>query len=214
MAMVFDATGDFSAIVDAAEPLTLLRRGSSVEVAIAGAWRFADRRSEAEPTGGYVISADVTFQFEWPASTTLPQLGDQLRDAAEECYTVLVVERLQGGTRIRCGARSLRIASGLDSLIDVEQAVWADLGSGLEITGWATVRSAVHARIQPDETTIDETADPITSTAIYRVTLDDDSPLDHNHRIVAGDGAVYRMLSYTAAERMDVLPVAVVRREN
>lgn len=206
-------TGHFSAIVDAAEAVTLLRRGSSAEEAIAIAWRYADRRSEAEPTGGYVVQADVEWQFEWSDATKLPQLGDRLRDASGECYTVFAVNRLQGNTRLKCETRSLRIAHGLDCLVDIELAVWEYLGSGLEITGWTSFRPAVHARIQPDETTIDETTEPITSTATYRVLIDDDTPLDHNHRIVAGDGAVYRLLIYTQAERIDGLPVAVVRRE-
>ena len=189
-----DFTGDFSAIVDAAESVSLLRRDASTQVAIATAWRYADRRSEAEPAGGFAVQADVEWQFEWDAATKLPQIGDRLRDSTGECYTVLAVNRLQGNTRIRLETRSLRIAHGLDCLVDIEQAMWEDLGSGMEITGWTTFRPAVHARIQPAETTVDETTDPTTSTTTYRILLDDDATLDHNHRIVAGDGAVYRMV--------------------
>ena len=209
----FDATGDFTVIVDAVEAVTLLRRGSPVQVNVATAWRYTDRRSETEHSGGYAVQADVEWQFEWDATTKLPQLGDRIRDGAGECYTVLAVNRLQAATRLRLETRSLRIAHGLDCLVDIEQAVWEDLGSGPEVTGWTTFRPAVHARIQPLETTVDETTNPITSTATYRVLLDDDAPLDHHHRIVAGNGTVYRLLNYTGAERIDALPVATVRRE-
>ncbi len=209
MPIELDLTGDFSTILDAAESVTLLKRGTSSQTVIATAWRYTDRRAEAEPSGGYTIRADVEWQFEWPADTTLPQLGDRIKDDAGECYTLLAVNRLQGNTRLRCETRSLRIAHGLDCLVDIEQAVW---GEG-EITGWTTFRPAVHARIQPQETTVDETADPITSTATFRILLDDDAPLDHNHRIVAAGGTVYRLLSYEQAERIDRLPVALVRRE-
>jgi hypothetical protein len=209
MPIDFDPMGDFMTIVDAAESVTLLRRGSSDEVSVATAWRSADRQSEAESAGGYAVQADVVWQFEWPAGTTLPLLGDQIKDASSECYTVLAVNQLQGNTRLRCETRSLRIAHGLDCLVDIEQAVW-DEGA---ITGWSTFRPAVHARIQPQETTVDETSDPITSTATCRILLDDETPLDHNHRIVAAGGAVYRLLSYAQAERIDALPVAVVRGE-
>jgi hypothetical protein len=71
----------------------------------------------------------------------------------------------------------------------------------------------VHARIQSHETTVDESAEPVTSTALYQVTLDDDSPLDHRHRIVGGDGLIYRVVSYAGAGRIGELPVAVVRRD-
>ena len=213
MPAAFDPTGDFSAIIDAAEPITLLRRGSPVEVSIAKAWRYTDRRGEAEPSGGYAAQANVEWQFEWDPATKLPHLGDRIRDGAGECYTVLAVNRLQAATRLRLETRSLRIAHRLDCLVNIELAVWEDLGSGPEITGWTTFRPAVHARVQPDEVIVDETSNPITSTATYHVLLDDDAPLDHNHRIVAGDGTVYRLLSYADAERIDQLPVAMVRRE-
>ena len=68
------------------------------------------------------------------------------------------------------------------------------------------------ARIQPEQTTIDNTADPPTSTATYRVMLADDTPLDHNHRLVGPDGAIYQILEYTQAERIDTLPIAKVKR--
>lgn len=204
-----DFTGDFSTIVDGAEVVTLLRRGSPAQVAIPIAWRFIDRRSEAEPAAGLAVQADVEWQFEWDAATKPPQLGDRIRDTSGQCYTVLAVNRLQGSTRLRCETRSLSIAYGLDCLVSIEEAIW-DAGA---ITGWATYRPAVHARIQPTETTVDESIAPVTSIATYRILIDDDTPLDHNHRIVAGDGAVYRLMSYSQAERIDRLPMAVVRRE-
>lgn len=213
MPIDWNPTGDFVAIVDASEPLTLIRHGASSATEIATAWRFRQRHAEAAATGGYVARADATWQFEWPAGSPLPRLGDVLRDATGECYTVLAVERAQGSTRLRCESRSLRIAHGLNCLVDIEQAVWQDLGSEPEITGWTHYRPAVHARIQADTLTVDETTEPVTSTATYKIYLEESVPLDHNHRFVAGDGAVYRLMSYSGAERIDELSVAMVRRE-
>ncbi|WP_442483990.1 hypothetical protein [Aeoliella sp. SH292] len=209
MPIAWNTTGDFSKVVDATEPVTLLRRGSSSKSDIAVAWRFSHRSAEREPTGGYVVATEVVWQFEWPADERLPALGDRLREASGECYTILTVERTQGDTRVKCEARNLRIAHGLDCLVDIQEAIWSDE----EITGWQPLRPAVHARIQPHETTVDETAEPASSTALFRVTLDDDTPLDHRHRIVGGDGVVYRVVSYAGAGRIGELPVAVVRRE-
>lgn len=207
------ATGDFSAVVDALEPVTLRRRGSSEEIAIAKAWRYAARTAESEPAGGYVTASDTEWQLEWDAETPLPQVGDRIVDAMGECWTLLAVEQKQGGTRVHLHSRSLRIAHGLDGLVAIEEAVWEDLGAGPEITGWTTWLPTVHARIQPAVTTVDEATDPISSVATYRITLDTDALLDHNHRIVSGDGTVYRLLTFENAERIDALPVATVRRE-
>ena len=42
--------------------------------------------------------------------------------------------------------------------------------------------------------------------------LADDTPLDHNHRLVGSDGEIYQLLEYTQAERFDTLPVATVKQ--
>jgi hypothetical protein len=209
MPIAWNTTGDFSKVVDATEPVTLLRRGSASKITIAVAWRFSHRSVEREPTGGYVVATDVVWQFEWPAEERLPALDDRLRDASGACYTILAVERTQGDTRVKCEARNLRIAHGLDCLVTIDEATWTDD----EITGWQTLRPAVHARIQPQETNVDESAEPVSSTALFRVTLDDETLLDHRHRIVGGDGTIYRVVSYAGAGRIGELPVAVVRRE-
>jgi hypothetical protein len=209
MAIAWNPAGDFSAIVDATEAVTLHRRGSASKSQIAVAWRSSHRTAEREPAGGYVVATDVVWQFEWPADERLPALGDRLRDASGACYTILAVERTQGDTRVKCEARNLRIAHGLDCLVEIQQAIWTDD----EITGWQTFRPAVHARIQPHETTVEESAEQVTSTALFRVTLEDDTPLDHRHRIVGGDGTMYRVVSYAGAGRIGELPGALVRRE-
>jgi hypothetical protein len=42
--------------------------------------------------------------------------------------------------------------------------------------------------------------------------LADETALDHNHRLVGPDGSIYQVLEYAQAERIDTLPVAVVRK--
>ena len=96
--------------------------------------------------------------------------------------------------------------------MEIQQAIWEDGGSGPEIVGWTTLRTAVPARIQPDHTTIDNAAAPPSSSATYRVLLADDTPLDHNHRLVGPDGMIYQVLEYGQAERIDMLPLATVKK--
>ncbi|QDU54328.1 hypothetical protein [Aeoliella mucimassa] len=207
MAITWNMAGDFSTVLDASEPLTLVRRGGAPRATIDKAWRVVDRRAEAEPTDGRVLQADVEWQFEWPDHVQLPQLGDRLIDAAGEHYTLLAIHRLRGNTRLKVESRNLRVAHRLDCLMDIEQAEW----DAETLVGWTTYRPAIRACVQPSETTVDDSS---SSTTRYRVLLEDpELQLDHNHRLVDSDGAVYRLVSFTNAKRIDALPVAVVERE-
>lgn len=212
MAIELNIAGDFDAIIDLTEPATLKRRRSAETVAIPKAWRYSSLAQQAETGMPGVAQSDLVWQFGWAAEVDLPRIGDSVIDAANECWTILSVEERGAKTRLRCNTRSLRIIHQLIDRIDIQEAVWEDSGSGPEIVGWTTLRAAVPARIQPEHTSIDNTADPPTSTATYRVMLADDTPLDHNHRIVGPDGAIYLLFEYTQAELIDTLPIAKVKR--
>lgn len=213
MAIDLNVAGDFDAIVDTSEPATLKRRGSATTIALAKAWRYASITQEAQSGVSVVARDDVTWQFAWPEAVDLPRIGDAIIDAAGECWTILSVEVRGARSRLRCVARNLRIVHALDDRIEIQQAVWEDGESGPEIVGWQTLRAAVPARIQPEQVTIDHTGNAPTSTSTYRVLLADDTPLDHNHRLVGPDGAIYQIREYSQADRIDVLPIVVVALE-
>ncbi len=40
--------------------------------------------------------------------------------------------------------------------------------------------------------------------------LDDDTALNHNHRLIDPGGSIYELIEYTQAERIDTLPIATV----
>lgn len=214
MAIDLDTAGDFEAILDTTEAVTLKRRGSATTIALPKAWRYSSLTQEAEASVTGVARTDVVWQFAWLDAVDLPRMGDAIIDAAGECWTILSVEVRGANSRLRCVTRNLRIVHELDDRIEIQAAVWEDSGSGPEIVGWTTLRTAVAARIQPDQVTIDYTNDAPTSTAIYRVLLADDTPLDHNHRLVGPDGAVYQILEYSHAERFDALPAAKVKKSD
>jgi hypothetical protein len=203
---------DFSTILDGAEPVSLKRRGAADTVAVPKAWRYSSESAEAQAGISGVARTDVTWQFTWDEAVDRPRVGDLLIDAANECWTILAVVERGNRSRLQCNTRNLRLVHQLDDRIEIQQAIWEDLGSGPEITGWTTLRTAVSARIQPDQTIVDNATDPPTSSATYRVLLADDTPLDHNHRLVGPDGAVYQVQNYTQAERIDALPMATVER--
>jgi len=212
MAIDLNIAADFETIVDTAEAATLKRRGSATTVALAKAWRYSSLTQEAQAGVAGVARHDVTWQFAWPEVVDLPRIGDSILDVAGECWTILSVEVRGAGSRLRCTARNLRILHELDERVEIQQAVWDEGESGPEIVGWQTLRAAVPARIQPEHLIVDHTGDAPTSTATYRVLLADDTPLDHNHRLVGPDGAIYQVLEYSQAERIDVLPMAMVVR--
>jgi hypothetical protein len=203
---------DFSTILDGAEAISLKRHGSADTVAVPKAWRYSFETAEAQAGISGVVRNDVVWQFVWDEAADRPRVGDSLVDAANDCWTILAVVERGTNSRLQCTTRNLRIVHQLDDRIEIQQAIWEDLGSGPEITGWTTLRAAVPARIQPQQTTVDNSVDPPTSTATYRVLLNDDTPLDHNHRVVGPDGAIYQVQEYTQAERTDALPMATCKR--
>jgi hypothetical protein len=203
---------DFSTVLDGTEAVSLKRHGSADTVAVPKAWRFSFETAEAQAGISGVVRGDVVWQFAWDDTVDRPRVGDSLIDAANECWTILAVVERGNRSRLQCNTRNLRIIHQLVDRIEIQQAIWEDLGSGPEITGWTTLRAAVPARIQPDQTTVDNTADPATSSATYRVLLADDTPLDHNHRLVGPEGAVYQVQEYSQAERIDALPMAMAMK--
>lgn len=212
MATDLKIVGDFDSILDTAEAVTLKRRGSATTIAVPKAWRYGSLTQEAQAGVAGVARRDVSWQFAWPEAVDLPRIGDAILDATGECWTILSVEVRGAKSRLRCIARNLRIVHELDDRIEIQRAVWDEGESGPEIVGWQTLRTAVPARIHPEQLLVDHSDDVPTSTATYRVLLADDTPLDHNHRLIGPDGAIYQIVEYSQSERADVLPLAVVKR--
>lgn len=210
--MELDIQDDFDAIIDLVEAVTLKRRGSATTITVPKAWRYSSLSQQAEPGLAGVAQDDVVWQFHWGAEIDPPRIGDAIIDAANHCWTILSVEERGAKTRLRCVTRNLQIVYQLSDRVEIQAAVWEDEGDGPEIVGWTVLRSAVPARIQPLQTTIDNTVDPPTSITTFRIILGDDTPLDHNHRLLGTDGSVFQLLEYSDADRIDALPVATVKK--
>lgn len=210
MSLEFTTAGDFSEVVDGQEGVTLRRAGGWSELELPAALRSFAKHTEAEPSAGDVVAGDLTWEFELPEGEAAPVVGDEIVDGEACCWRLLEVKRLRLGTRYRCQARCLEIAYRLSHLVTIQAAVLEDLGSGPEVTGWETIRPTVRARIQPDETEVDQTASPATSERRFRVILGENLALDHSHRLVDPRGNVFEVDRYLAAERIDALPVAEV----
>ena len=205
---------DFSELVDGLEPVTLRRRGSAKSLKIKAAYREQAETQEAEPSGGAAQQADVVWHLQLPGEESAPRLGDLVVDAQANHWTLLEVEQLSRLGRWKCATRELRIAYGCNDRVDVERAVWEDLGSGPEIVDWKYVRTALPVRIQLEEQEIvNAAATPPTKQSIYQVVLSESIGIEPDDRLVAEDGTSYRVQSLKQADRIDVLPMARVVRE-
>jgi len=208
MTLQLNTLGDFAAVVDGAEEITLKRRDRATTIAVPIAWRSSSRTLEAEPTDGHVARADIVWHFPWGHESGPPRLGDMLIDATDECFTILSVDRYVITGRVRCEARNLRIVYQLNDRVDVQVATIEDLGDGPEIVGWTTIRAALPARVQPDRIEVDNTTTPATAVTYYRIILGEQFALEANTRFVSPQGDVYQLVECTQAERIDALPVA------
>ncbi len=94
--------------------------------------------------------------------------------------------------------------------VDIERAVWDDMGHGPQIVDWFFVCMDVAVRIELSEMVWDTTTTPPTRQMLYDITLSKPLPLEPDDRFVGEDGALYRLLEM---EQRDKSPVAKVVRE-
>lgn len=208
----FDATTDFAQAVDGLESVSLLRRGSSQAVAISSARRQQETTLESEPSDGAARQADIQWHLQLPVGELSPEVGDAVVDLQGNRWTILQVEALSYLGRWKCAARDLRIVYGCLDRVDIERAVWDDLGSGPEIVGWNYAFSALPVKIQPSKVVVDNSVTPVITTAHFDIILSETIALEPDDRFVDEAGTIYQLVSYEQSERIDVLPIAKVTR--
>ncbi|MDZ4659299.1 MAG: hypothetical protein SH868_17130 [Bythopirellula sp.] len=194
---------DFAQVVDGLEEVTLRRRDGMTSIAVIAARRQGVQQREAEPSGGAVTEANAEWHLAL-AENLAPRVGDVVVDAQGGRWTILVAEELPQLGRWKCVTRELRIAYGCGERIDIERPIWST-GETPEIVGYVYVATALPVRIQPvTVSSYDQ--------ATFRIILGESLALEPGDRFVAGDGTIYTLQSYEQAERIDVLPVAMVVR--
>ena len=204
---------DFSELVDNLEVVTLRRANSTEDWKVRYAVRQQIQAEQAEPSNGTVLQADVIWHLQLSDQEIAPQLGDLVIDQQKNRWTILEIQRLDMLGRWKCTTRELRIAYGCHDLVDVDRAVWDDIGSGPEIVSWQPICSALPVKIQPTDMILDSSTAPPTKQFLYQIVLSESVALEPDDRLTAEDGTSYRLQSLQQAERIDVLPVAQVLRE-
>jgi hypothetical protein len=208
-----NAETDFAQLVDGLESIELLRRNNADTLAISAARRLETISREANPSDGLVQQADAVWHLQMPTGESAPKIGDVFLDSNAGRWTILERQELSLLGRWRCETRDLSVAFGCQDRVDVERAVWDDLGSGPEIVDWVYAFTALPVKIQPDEIVVD-TSDPPVTKSFFQIIFSQSILLQPDDRFVAEDGTVYLLQSYEGAERIDRLPVAKVLRKD
>ena len=139
----FNPNEDFADFADHLEPVTLRRRGSTQALVIETAFRQGGVTKEMQPSGGTVLQTDATWQLQLPAEETPPQIGDTVIDQQKNRWTILKTEEFSLLGRWKCVCRELRIAHGCTDRVDIERAIWDDIGNGPEIVDWTYICMAL-----------------------------------------------------------------------
>ena len=205
---------DFATCIDDLEPVTLRRRSSTKEIAVDRAYRQKVFSKESVPSNGAAVQAETVWHLQLATGEMGPQVGDVVIDGNAQRWTILNSEQLHSLGRWKCTSRELSIAYDCRDLVDVERAVWDDIGSGPEIVDWTGICAAVPVSIRLDEMVLDNSTDPPTKQLLYQIVLSESLDLESDDRLVAQDGPRYRVQSMQQAERIDVLPVVTALRED
>jgi hypothetical protein len=217
MSLNFDPTYDLSAIVDGAETVTLLRRGSTIGEAgdvVAGAVRRAISAAEATIVNSSDVRKSVAGDGQHMALSVVwhlptvdlslgPRLGDVILDGQNQRWVVLEVKRTTLGARWRCETKNVVIAYGLDDTISVLKTA--------DGAAWRVWQTGVRARIQPVKTEITTTDGVSTTTNHSRIFVEENLELTHNCRIRGPDGTIYTIVSSVGAERIGELQTIEVK---
>jgi hypothetical protein len=220
MSLELNASDDFAPWVDGLECVMLRRRDAGGNVLVAAALRRRTTSQEAEPSGGAARQSDAVWHLQLSEAESAPQVGDVvieglvdgLIDGNVRQWTILQVEEQSLLGRWKCLTRELLVAFGWDDRVDVQRAVWGDLGEGPVIVDWDFVYTALPVRIQPDETAVTGPMDAPTSNSRFTIILGEPFPLRPDDRFVAADGMVYRLESIEQMDLIDALPIARVVR--
>lgn len=212
MSATFDPSTDLAQVADGTQQVTLLRRGGGPqgEIEIAHALARAITQREAASSDGRYTRSDVAWHLPVAELIEGPHPGDLVCERAGRRWTILEVQLVALRTRWRCIARNLAIAHRLDQAVTVLEAVYRKQPCGTAEPVWRAWRTGIPARIQPLRAEVVLGGQARRTVHRYQVYLADLVPLDQRHRILASDGTVYRVLSWSAAERIDQLPAAEV----
>ncbi len=205
MSVGFDPSTDFEDITDGLEAVTLDRRGSTPNTSIALALQRNITNREIAQSDGKYLAGDVRWHLPDALVGADPRAGDTIVDAVGSRYTILQPWHDTLENRWKCVSRNARVVYRLEDPIRIEHATYAKEDGGAQEPTWHDWRTGIRARIQP--TITDISVENMAKRAVREVTIfiREDLPITQNQRVVARDGAIYKVTGYTGAERIGEL---------
>jgi head-tail adaptor len=205
MSAVFDPAGDFAAVADATEAITLTSP-SGAKTAVGAALRRAVTEREAAASQGKYTRADVKWHVPRSQSPAAPAIGATITDAAGGVWTVLKVEQDVQGDRFALWTRRLAIAEGLTEIVHVQTAAWSKDAQGAAAATWNLAVPNVAARIQVVEGSLSADQGRPALRVLHRIYLARQIELTASMRIFhPATGQAYRILRVTRPQRLDEL---------
>ncbi len=191
-------------VVQGTETITLSRRGDD-NVSIDGTKRRALGLAEAAKSDGQYTTNDIRWHIPVDNLADPPRLGDVLIDAGSDRFTVLDVQLATIKTRWRLITRNVRIVHRLNARVTILFATYEKGTGGAAEPVWHTQKAGVWARIEPNTENLGVENNARRTVKSVLIFVETDEEIDHTNRVQSADGIVYKITSYTGAERIGEL---------
>ncbi len=210
---MLDLRGDFAAVVDGLEPITLRMPGVA-SVSVPMAHRGQVDAAEVEASNGQLRQSDTVWQWESDPATPLvkPPLGSTILDRHLSVWTILAIRLQVMSHKWEAVCRDLAVAAGLNNAITLLQATYTRDSNGEAIATWTAVSEGLRARVQPTDATAEVQLGADQVKREVRITVEE--PIDSDliaggvHlRVVDASDRHYIVTGYEQSERIDTLPV-------
>ena len=213
MSFKTDIAGDFAAVVDGLEEVTLappdgLLGVQSVEVE--SALRRAVSKREAAASQGKYTTSDTAWHF--PLSAGTPYLGGTITDGDGGEWRILEAHKETLSARWRCICRELAIIGGLDTYITIQKRTASKASDGSAVYTWAVYKVNMRARIQQEAAQREKEREQRTSRITGTVFFAEQVLLGEQYRIVAQDGTVWEIAGDSQRDSITGLYTVSVER--
>lgn len=196
MSFNVDIAGDFGDVVDWLNPATV--DGTEVDHCL----RRAIDTKEAAASGGKYLASDVAFHVDIAERATRPAIGGSIVDD-DGTWTILSVAKQTLANRWRCVCRLLWIDPTLT--VTIQKATFAKGITGANEPTWTTLASGVVAKIHIEEREVESTRANRTTRTRANVYFAAPQAITVACRVVASDGAIYKILSWDGFDDIENL---------
>ena len=187
MNFVSGIADDFADITDGLASVNV--DGNTVNAALR---RVIDVR-EAKQSAGKYTTSDVAFHLNAAELDSALVIGTTITDTDGD-WTILAIAHQTFGHRYRCVCRQLFIDSA--NTVDIQVASYTKSSTGALEPTWSTESTGVVAVVHYDQQSVNVEYDARYSVKTAKVYFTTNQNLTPNHRIIAPDGSVLKVLSW------------------